>query len=215
MTVKVDPRAGVKYLSVLSYGTPDTKNLSLGVYYLNFLVVAVVGGLFAKMLISSWKAWCHSHLQVWGSSYFGPKWRSNRRFPRVSEQAGFFFMVEFFVAYPRQRSGLKQRIYTVLVGLAAIILPVFPIMGVLVVSRHEYFGPMYTFNSFGAAMGMLQSLFGLVYLTAYYLGLQWSLRCGFQWKNPDFLLKNPEFLLNLLVYNKTGRSSGDRSSFSW
>ena len=35
---------------------------------------------------------------------------------------------------------------------------------------------MYVFNWFGAGMSMLQTVFGLIYLTSYYLGLRWSLR---------------------------------------
>ncbi len=176
VTVKVNPRAGVKYLSVLTYGTPDTKGMAQGVYTLNLFVVAILGAMVAHKLVKSWNYWCHAHMQVWGSSYFGPKWRSKRRYPRVKEQSGFFFMVEFFVAYPRQRKGIKVRMWSVAAHLAAVMLPVMPICAVLWVSRHEYFGPMYVFNWFGAGMSMLQTVFGLVYLTSYYLGLRWSLR---------------------------------------
>jgi hypothetical protein len=176
VTVKVNPRAGVKYLSVLSYGTPDTKAMAQGVYVLNFVVVAVLGVLVAYKLIKSWNHWCHAHMQVWGSSYFGTKWRSKRRYPRVKEQSGFFFMVEFFVAYPRQRRGIKRRLLSVAAHLGAVMLPVMPTCAVLWVSRHEYFGPMYTFNLVGATMAMLQTVFGLIYLTSYYLGLRWGLR---------------------------------------
>jgi hypothetical protein len=200
VTVKVNPRAGVKYLSVLTYGTPDTKSMAQGVYYLNFLVVAVMGGLVARMLMSSWNSWCHSHLQVWGSSYFGPRWRSKRRYNRVKEQAGFFFMVEFFVAYPRQRAGLSVRMKSVVVDLCAILMPAMPICAVLWVSRHEYFGPMYLFNGFGAMMAMFQTVFGLIYLTSYYLGLRWSLRAKL-WKPFRFFLVVNTVVATMLICN--------------
>jgi len=193
VTVRTNPRAGVKYLSVLTYGTPDTKAMARGVYFFNLFVVAVAGGLFAYKLVTAWNSLSHAHLQVWGSSYFGPKWRSKRRYARVKEQAGFFFMVEFFVAYPRNRNGLRVRIVSVLVDLAAIVVPILPELAVLYVSRHEYFGPMYLFNGFGAIMAMAQTVFGLIYLTSYYLGLRWSLRAKL-WKPFRTVL-----VLNLLV----------------
>ena len=142
VTVKIDARVGVKYLATMGYGMPDMKNTAKGVYYLNFFVIFVVGTGVTRMLLRWWQSWCHAHLQVWGSSYFGPKWRSKRRFPRVKEQAGFFFMVEFMVAYPRNRAGLYQRWMTVLVDLVAIVAPCLPTLGVMYVARHEYEGPM-------------------------------------------------------------------------
>lgn len=181
MTVKVNPRAGVKYLSVLTYGTPDTKNMAQGVYSLNLLVVFLLGWMLTRKITRSWNKWCHAHLQVWGSSYFGPKWRSQRRYARVQEQAGFFFMVEFFVAYPRQRKGIGRRIFSVWVDLGAIMLPVMPTAAVLWVSRHEYFGPMYWFNAFGALSTLVQIMTGTIYLSTYFLGLRWSVRAKL-WK---------------------------------
>lgn len=170
----------------------NTRNVQ-GVYFLNLLVVAVMGVMIARKMVKSWNHWSHAHLQVWGSSYFGPKWRSRRRYPRVKEQAGFFFMVEFFVAYPRNRNGLKTRLFSVVVDLAAVVIPTLPECAVLWVSRHEYFGPMYIFNGFGAIMAMAQTIFGLIYLTSYYLGLRWSLRAKL-WKPFRVVM-----LLNLVV----------------
>ena len=56
-------------------------------------------------------------------------------------------MVEFMVAYPRNRAGLYQRWMTVLVDLVAIVAPCLPTLGVMYVARHEYEGPMYAHHN--------------------------------------------------------------------
>jgi hypothetical protein len=175
VTVGVDHRVGVLYLAGLSYGIPDTKDPANLTYFLNFLVVGffgIGGGLF---IILSYVHWRNAHLQVWGSSYFGPKWDGKYR-PRVREQAGFFFMVEFLVAYPSQRSGLRNRLLSVLVHFCSIVVPCCPTLLVLIVSRHSYEGPLVAFTVFGALLTLFNTIFGISYLALNYLGLPWTLR---------------------------------------
>ena len=197
VTVGVDHRVGVLYLAALSYGMTDMKITAGLVANLNLFVVFVVGVYLGLKLIYGYIARWRAHLKVWGSSYFGPKWRSSRRWPRVREQAGFFFMMEFLVAYPRGRVGMRNRILTVVVDFCSIIVPALPILFVLVVSRHAYEGPMKMFTAFGAVLVLLLTIFGMFYLACNYLGLRWSLRMHL--RKPFFILLSAAILTSSII----------------
>lgn len=182
LAAQPDPRSGEPYLVELNF-----RSSSVGLWGLvvNFVVVASSAFAFiialATGVVQRWK----SHLRVWGAAYFGPKWRKRKNWARVREQAGFFFMAEFVVGYPRLRTGLFMRLLTVIVDLSFVILPIAPLLLCATVTARtaddasrSLDGTSLDVNVTVAVVGVTiaYAVSALVYLIAYYLGLGWKVR---------------------------------------
>ncbi|PRP78441.1 hypothetical protein PROFUN_13704 [Planoprotostelium fungivorum] len=169
-----NPYSGEYYLSMPSF----SENESLLIILILNIALTLISSIYLTYVIArKTLVWRSQMVDRWGSLWYGEEWKYERK--RIIAKAGFYFLLEFIIGFPKQRRGYIKQSLTVVVHFAFILGMITPIF--LMTTLYELSSMTYTHQwqwtagFIGYGICVIYCLISFIFLFLYYWEITWKL----------------------------------------